>query len=89
MKLSTISMLAIAASFAISSAAFADADDTKWIEKCMADNVSEKQTTETVKIYCECMNDKMSSSETKSISEWEKTHKAEEQECSKKAGWTN
>lgn len=33
------------------------------------------------------MNEKMSDNETKSITEWEKTHPKEEAECSAKAGW--
>ncbi|MBN8532338.1 MAG: hypothetical protein J0L97_10850 [Alphaproteobacteria bacterium] len=86
MKLSLAS-LAFTASMVLSTAAFADADDTKWINKCVLDNVKEGQTTETVQKYCECMNSKMSDSETQSISEWEKTHKAEEEECSKASGW--
>jgi hypothetical protein len=33
------------------------------------------------------MNDKMSSNETQSITQWEKTHAAERQACDRAAGW--
>jgi hypothetical protein len=33
------------------------------------------------------MNNKMSNNETQSISTWEKTHKTEQEACSKAAGW--
>jgi hypothetical protein len=33
------------------------------------------------------MNNKMSSDETQSISQWEKTHVAERQACDKESGW--
>jgi hypothetical protein len=65
----------------------ADADDTKWINQCIIDNKDEGQTTATVNAYCTCMNDQMSSEETQSISQWEKTHKKEAEACSTRAGW--
>lgn len=67
--------------------AYADADDTAWINKCINDNKDQGQTSETVKAYCTCMNGKMSSSETQSITAWEKTHKTEEEACGKASGW--
>jgi hypothetical protein len=65
----------------------ADADDDKWIAQCMKDNKDEGAKEEVVYKYCACMNDKMSKDETRSISQWEKTHKKEMKECEKKAGW--
>ena len=62
-------------------------DDVNWINKCIADNKDEGQTRAVLVAYCTCMNNEMSSSETKSITEWEKTHKKETEACSKKAGW--
>ena len=62
-------------------------DDVKWINQCIADNKDEGQTRAVLVAYCTCMNNEMSSSETKSITEWEKTHKKEAEACSKKAGW--
>ena len=77
----------LAVSVLASAQIFAGEDDTVWISKCMNDNKREGQATETVMLYCHCMNEKMSDNETKSITEWEKTHPKEEAECSAKAGW--
>jgi len=66
-----------------------DTDDVKWINSCIADNKHEGQSEETVTKYCACMNDNMSSSETKSVTEWEKTHPKVEEKCEKAAGWVN
>jgi len=70
-----------------SSAAFANTDDMKWVGQCLIDNKDEGQSAEVIKKYCECMNDKMSEEETKTITQWEKTHPKEEKECDDKAGW--
>jgi len=37
--------------------------------------------------YCTCMNNKMGNNETRSITQWEKTHESEAKACSKAAGW--
>lgn len=84
---SKISMMLLLASAFAAGSAFAGADDTKWIAKCMVDNKNEGASTEVVTKYCTCMNNKMDDNETKSISQWEKTHKKERDECSAKAGW--
>jgi hypothetical protein len=65
----------------------ADSDDDKWIARCMKDNKDEGAKESVVYKYCSCMNDKMDKDETRSISEWEKTHKKEMKECERKAGW--
>jgi len=67
--------------------AFADADDAAWIKRCVADNKDEGQSAATVASYCSCMNGKMTSSETLSITAWEKLHPAEQEACSKESGW--
>ena len=67
--------------------AFADADDVKWINQCIKDNKDEGATAAVVRKYCECMNNLMEASETRSITQWEKTHKKERDDCSRKAGW--
>jgi len=67
--------------------AFADADDAAWIKKCVNDNKREGATPEVVAAYCSCMNGKMSSSETLSITAWEKTHPDEMAACDKESGW--
>lgn len=68
-------------------AAYADADDAKWVAQCVQDNKDEKASVEVITKYCTCMNNKMSSNETQSITQWEKTHVAERQACDKEAGW--
>ncbi|MEI9902392.1 MAG: hypothetical protein WDN31_22525 [Hyphomicrobium sp.] len=40
-----------------------------------------------VRKYCVCMNNAMGNEETKSVSEWEKTHPDEVKACDKEAGW--
>ncbi len=67
--------------------AYAGEDDAKWVSKCISDNQSEGQSVETLTKYCTCMNNKMSSSETQSVTEWEKTHTQENEDCSKAANW--
>lgn len=62
-------------------------EDAAWIAQCEKDNAKEGAPAGTVTKYCSCMNDKMSDSETKSITEWEKTHPAEEKACDAEAGW--
>jgi hypothetical protein len=79
--------LSAVASVATVTPAAANADDAKWISQCVADNQDQHQTQAVVASYCACMNDKMSESETQSITQWEKSHKAEADACSKKAGW--
>jgi hypothetical protein len=82
---------AIAASlvvmFGLAGAAKADSDDVKWIAQCMKDNQDAKTDASVIQKYCSCMNNKMSSDETQSITQWEKTHVAERRACDKEAGW--
>jgi hypothetical protein len=68
-------------------AAHADADDMKWVAQCLTDNKDEKASLDVVTKYCTCMNNKMSSNETQSITQWEKTHATERTACDKEAGW--
>jgi len=86
MKKTIIKCAAIAA-IMLSGQVFAGADDDAWIAKCVKDNVREGATADVVAKYCACMNDKMGSDETKSVSSWEKTHPAEMKACDKEAGW--
>ena len=65
-----------------------NADDVKWINQCIDDNKGEPGATPAiVRAYCVCMNEKMDENETKSITQWEKTHPAERKACDKQAGW--
>ena len=89
MTLSRIALLAVAIVAQVPGVgpAFANADDAAWIKKCVDDNQDENQTATVVAAYCACMNNKMSGSETQSISDWEKSHQSEQETCSKEAGW--
>ena len=73
--------------FGLAGAARADSDDVKWIAQCMKDNQDAKVDAAVIQKYCSCMNNKMSSDETQSITQWEKTHVAERKACDKEAGW--
>ncbi len=80
----------IAASFVAMSPvspALANADDAAWIKKCVNDNKRAGATPEVVAAYCSCMNGKMSTSETLSVTAWEKTHPDEMAACDKESGW--
>jgi hypothetical protein len=72
---------------ALATPAFANADDAAWIKKCVSDNKREGATPEVVAAYCSCMNDKMSSDETLSITAWESKHPTEQAACDKESGW--
>lgn len=62
-------------------------DDVKWIRECVADNKDEGQAAPVVLTYCTCMNNKMSSNESRSITQWEKANPRVAEACSKEAGW--
>jgi hypothetical protein len=85
--LSTLFIAAAAVAVSAAQPAFANADDDAWIAKCVGDNSDQGQSAETIATYCSCMNGKMSTSETLSITAWEKIHPAEEKACSKAANW--
>jgi hypothetical protein len=81
-------MLILASVMANSVVRAASTDDVKWINQCVSDNKGEPGATPEIALkYCTCMNNKMDNNETKSITEWEKTHEAEQKACSKQAGW--
>lgn len=67
--------------------AFGDSYDAEWIAQCIEDNKDARVPIDVITKYCTCMNDKMSRAETRSITEWEKTHPRERAECDKEAGW--
>src|SRR5947209_7274179 len=52
----------------------AGGEDKKWIAQCVSDNKNEGAKDSVVRIYCECMVDKMEESETQTVTQWEKTH---------------
>jgi hypothetical protein len=84
---SVIFAMAFVGSSLFASAAFADADDVKWVAQCLKDNKDATVSVEIVTKYCTCMNNKMSSDETQSITQWEKSHPTERTACDKEAGW--
>ncbi len=88
MKQTPLSLAAVALAL-LSGPALADTteDDVKWVNQCIADNKKEGVTEDVVRKYCVCMNNAMSNEETKSISEWEKSHPDEMKACDKEAGW--
>jgi hypothetical protein len=63
-----------------------NADDVKWINQCIADNKGGASEA-VVRKYCICMNEKMSSNETRSITEWEKANPAARAACDRESGW--
>jgi hypothetical protein len=65
----------------------AGGEDKKWIAQCISDNKNEGAKDSVVRIYCECMVDKMEDSETQTVTQWEKTHVKERKACDKEAGW--
>lgn len=78
-----VSVLAVAAG----SARAQNADDIKWIGQCVTDNKDEGQTPAVVVAYCTCMNNKMSSNETRSITQWERANPKASEACGREAGW--
>jgi hypothetical protein len=85
----TAAALLILAASLIATPAFADTteDDVTWINQCISDNKKEGATEDVVRTYCVCMNNAMSDEESKSVSEWEKSHPDETKACDKEAGW--
>ena len=84
---STLALLLGAAAPAIKPASAATTDDVKWINQCVDDNKNEGAKKDVILKYCTCMNNKMDDNETRSITQWEKTHKKEMDACSRQAGW--
>jgi len=84
MALAALAMLA--SPLAITQAR-ADSDDVKWVGRCVSDNKDEGQAVEVITKYCTCMNNKMSSNETRTITQWEKSNPQALEACAKQAGW--
>jgi hypothetical protein len=89
MSRTSISFVALIAVTLFVGPAVADTteDDVKWINQCIADNKKEGATEDVVRKYCVCMNNAMGDNETKSVTEWEKSHPDETKACDKVAGW--
>jgi hypothetical protein len=62
------------------------ADDVKWVNQCIDDNKG-GTSPDVIRKYCICMNEKMDDNETRSITQWEKSHPRERAACDKASGW--
>jgi hypothetical protein len=87
MKLFVMAAAAMMLAAATSNVAYANADDAKWVGQCVQDNSDAKVGVEIVTKYCNCMNNQMSDKETRTITQWEKSHPKERHECERQAGW--
>jgi hypothetical protein len=89
MKLRIGSLVLLAGFAAVFAAApaRADSDDVKWVGQCVSDNKDEGQAVQVIMSYCTCMNNKMSSNETRSITQWEKANPRAMEACATQAGW--
>jgi hypothetical protein len=86
MKKTAAALLFAGFCFAATTAFAATTDDVKWINQCAKDNKG-GASSEVVLKYCTCMNNKMDEKETRSITQWEKSHESERLACDKEAGW--
>jgi hypothetical protein len=86
MKSAAAALVLAGLCFSANAALAATTDDVKWINQCVRDNKGDAPANVVLK-YCTCMNNKMSDNETRSITQWEKTHVAERKACDKEAGW--
>ncbi len=65
----------------------ANQDDLKWVNQCIQDNRDEGASANVVRAYCVCMNEKMDSNETRSITQWEKSNPSARRACERQSGW--
>ena len=82
--------IALVLSFAAApaSAQKMNADDLKWVNQCIDDSKGEPGATPAIaRKYCICMNEKMDDNETRTITQWEKSHPAAQHDCEQKSGW--
>lgn len=86
MKLACTALFVLMCAFTATHAGAATTDDVKWINQCVADNKGDASDSVVLK-YCTCMNNKMSNNETRSITQWEKTHPDERHACESASGW--
>ena len=80
--------LAACATLNPASAQKMNADDVKWVNQCIDDSRGvEGYTPARARAYCMCMNEKMDDNETRTITQWEKSHPAAQHDCEQKSGW--
>ena len=87
MKALLTAIVVAASVLAAGGASAQTADDIKWINECIRDNRDQGAKAEVVRVYCTCMNNKMSDNETRSISQWEKANPKARAACDREAGW--
>ena len=88
MKVAVYALMLMGTMFAASAALAGSADDAKWIAQCIQDNKDEKAPSADVVVkYCSCMTNKMDDSETKTVTQWEKSHATERKACENESGW--
>jgi hypothetical protein len=84
---STATLLLLAGTCLATSNAFAvTTDDVKWINQCVRDNKGDAAAGVVLK-YCTCMVNKMDDKETRSVTQWGKSHESERRACDKESGW--
>ncbi|MEO5339976.1 MAG: hypothetical protein H7837_05565 [Magnetococcus sp. MYC-9] len=57
------------------------------VARCIRDNADAHVHRDVVRRYCKCMDDKMSSHDRRSISQWERSHPRATAECERVSGW--
>jgi hypothetical protein len=85
----TIGAIALVAIVLTGTSAFAqrmNADDLKWINQCLDDNQGSASAA-IIRKYCVCMNEKMDSNETRTITQWEKANPRARAACDRESGW--
>lgn len=87
MKRLVIVMLILGVFMASSTAFAADANDLRWIARCLLDNTDADAPTEVVIKYCVCMTAKMDKGEKLSVTQWEKKNPDARKECDRESGW--
>lgn len=88
MKVAIYALMLTGSIMGANAALAGSADDAKWIAQCIQDNKDEKVPSADVIVkYCTCMTNKMDENETKSVTQWEKSHATERKACDAESGW--
>jgi hypothetical protein len=74
---------------AAANTAFAQAmnqDDLAWVNRCVSDNAGGASAS-VVRAYCICMNEKMDSGDSRSITAFEQANPSARAACDRQSGW--
>jgi hypothetical protein len=71
----------------ITGSAMAQTDDVRWVNQCVRDSAGYNVSQQVKVMYCTCMVGKMSDSETRSVTQWERANPAARDDCARRAGW--